>query len=80
VPSWVLEVQPYVDDPGVDADIPHAQRRSLPQLNDRVCRWPVGDPGRPGFFFCGAPRSAGKPFCAAHCQRAYRHDQKGEGK
>jgi GcrA cell cycle regulator len=80
VPSWVLEAQPYIDDPGVDADIPRAQRRSLPQLNDRVCRWPVGDPSRPGFFFCGAQRFANRPFCAAHCERAYRHDQKGEGK
>ena len=80
VPRWVLEAQPYVDDPAVDADIPRFQRRSFQQLNARACRWPVGDPSNSGFFFCGAQRSANKPFCAAHCRRAYRNDEQGEGK
>jgi GcrA cell cycle regulator len=69
-----------VDDPAVDADIPRLQRRSFLQLKARACRWPVGDPSDPNFFFCGAQRSANKPFCAAHCRRAYRHNEQGEGK
>jgi GcrA cell cycle regulator len=80
VPIWVREARPYEDDPSADLDIPRRQRRSLMQLNERACRWPVGDPSSPDFFFCGAPRAAGKPFCAAHCKRAYRNDQRGEGK
>ena len=31
-PVWVIKVKPYVDDPGLDADIPLAQRRSLLEL------------------------------------------------
>lgn len=71
-PPWVIEAKPYVDDPAVDADIPFAQRLSLLELIDGACRWPVGDPSRPDFFFCGAEAVQGKPYCAAHCVRARR--------
>jgi GcrA cell cycle regulator len=74
-PIWVVEAKPYVDDPSADAGIPLAQRRSLLELSDEVCRWPVGDPARPDFFFCGAPVQCGKPYCADHCTRAWRREQ-----
>jgi GcrA cell cycle regulator len=44
-------------------------------LSDRTCRWPVGDPGNSDFFFCGAQPFRNKPYCAAHCARAYRPEQ-----
>ena len=71
-PAWVINAVPYVDDPLADADIPRAQRRSLLQLNWRTCRWPVGDPARSDFFFCGAVPLDGETYCAAHCARAVR--------
>jgi len=71
-PAWVIEAKPYVDDPRVDADIPLAQRRSLLELTDGACRWPVGDPSHPDFFFCGADALHGELYCAAHRARAYR--------
>jgi GcrA cell cycle regulator len=71
-PAWVANAVPYVDDPLADADIPRAQRRSLLQLNYRTCRWPVGDPARSDFFFCGAVSVEGEAYCAAHCARAIR--------
>jgi len=74
-PIWVVEAKPYVDDPGADASVPPVQRRSLLELSDEVCRWPVGDPARPDFFFCGAPVHIGKPYCADHCARAYCREQ-----
>ena len=55
-PAWVIEAKPYVEDPRIDADIPLAQRRSLLELTRGACRWPVGDPSQPDFFFCGASR------------------------
>ena len=75
LPAWVGDANPYVDDPGIDAAIPHAQRRSLLELTDDTCRWPVGDPCAADFFFCGAPPLPGKPYCAAHCARAERVDE-----
>ncbi len=76
-PAWLVDAEihadaPYVDDPGIDADIPAAQRRSFLDLDSQTCRWPVGDPGSRDFFFCGAPPLAGRPYCAGHCARAYR--------
>src|SRR6266516_4822207 len=55
----------------VIAQIPIAQRRSLLALSEANCRWPVGKPGSPSFFFCGAQVLRNKPYCAAHCARAY---------
>jgi GcrA cell cycle regulator len=68
----VLHARPYVERPGRDARIPLAQRRSLLELDSETCRWPVHDPAGPDFFFCGAQSAAGRPYCAAHCRRAYR--------
>jgi GcrA cell cycle regulator len=73
-PAWVRNAKPYVDDPRVDADVPLLQRRSFLELDKSTCRWPVGDPCRPDFFFCGARPLAGKPYCAAHAARAYEED------
>lgn len=53
------------------ADIPAAQRCGISQLTDRCCHWPVGDPGKPGFFFCGGAALADGPYCAHHARIAY---------
>jgi GcrA cell cycle regulator len=74
LPAWVRNATPYVDDPSVDADVPHWQRCSFLDLSSSTCRWPVGDPARPDFFFCGAAPLEGKPYCGAHWTRAYRKD------
>jgi GcrA cell cycle regulator len=71
-PAWIADAKPYVDDPGADADIPPQQRRSFLDLSSHACRWPVGDPTSPDFFFCGAQSLVGKPYCTDHCARAYR--------
>jgi GcrA cell cycle regulator len=48
-----------------------ADKTSLLDLNDRVCRWPMGHPGEPDFHFCGVPVNPGFPYCVEHCGRAY---------
>ena len=48
-----------------------ADKTSLLDLNDRVCRWPVGHPGEPDFHFCGEKVNPGFPYCVEHCGRAY---------
>ena len=48
-----------------------ANKTSLLDLNDRVCRWPVGHPGEPDFHFCGEKVNPGFPYCVEHCGRAY---------
>ncbi|MFN2472695.1 MAG: GcrA family cell cycle regulator [Sphingomicrobium sp.] len=48
-----------------------ADRTSLLDLNDRICRWPMGHPGEPDFHFCGDQSNPGFPYCVAHCGVAY---------
>ena len=48
-----------------------ADKTSLLDLNDRVCRWPMGHPGEPDFHFCGNPANPGYPYCVDHCGVAY---------
>ncbi len=39
---------------------------SLAALGPRQCRWPIGDPGREGFGFCGRRQVRGSSYCATH--------------
>ena len=48
-----------------------ADKTSLLDLNDRVCRWPMGHPGEPDFHFCGQAANPGYPYCVEHCGVAY---------
>lgn len=48
-----------------------ADKTSLLELNDRICKWPMGHPGEPDFYFCGEPANPGFPYCVEHCGVAY---------
>ncbi|WP_454884088.1 GcrA family cell cycle regulator [Sphingomonas oryzagri] len=48
-----------------------ADKTSLLELNDRICKWPLGHPGEPDFHFCGDPVNPGFPYCVQHCGQAY---------
>jgi GcrA cell cycle regulator len=48
-----------------------ADKTSLLDLNEKVCRWPMGHPGEPDFHFCGVAVNPGFPYCVEHCGRAY---------
>lgn len=48
-----------------------AGKTSLLDLNERICKWPLGHPGEPNFHFCGDTVNPGFPYCVAHCGHAY---------
>lgn len=48
-----------------------ANKTSLLDLSEKVCRWPMGHPGEPDFHFCGNDVNPGFPYCVEHCGRAY---------
>lgn len=50
-----------------EAPDPPPQTRDL---KPHHCRWPEGDPKRPGFHFCGCPHDGASPYCAHHHARA----------
>ena len=66
----VFDRPPPVESEIDDAQIPVEQRRTLQQLTSDTCKWPVGDPQGPDFFFCGAAPRTGCVYCAAHERRA----------
>ena len=47
---------------------------SLLELTNETCRFPHGEPGARGFFFCGmlgADLEGGRPYCDCHARIAY---------
>ena len=48
-----------------------ADKTSLLDLNEKICKWPMGHPGEPDFHFCGRPANPGFPYCVEHCGVAY---------
>ncbi len=61
----------------IDDAIPIEQRKTIMELANHHCRWPVGDPRSVEFFYCGDPSAnveAGRPYCAAHAARTKRQD------
>ncbi|HYI40329.1 MAG TPA: GcrA family cell cycle regulator [Allosphingosinicella sp.] len=48
-----------------------ADKTGLLDLNEKICKWPIGHPGEPDFHFCGSPANPGFPYCVEHCGVAY---------
>ena len=65
-PPMEADPEPSID----DLAIPIEQRKSVMQLTDHTCRFPIGSPGEGGdLFFCGAEPLVGKPYCGPHFRR-----------
>ncbi len=65
--------------PVQDHAIPTEQRKTLMELERHHCRWPVGEVGDPGFFFCGGTQEEGKPYCAGHCSVGFHQSKRQPG-
>jgi GcrA cell cycle regulator len=67
--AYELDIDPEAEP--IDNVIPLGQRRSLLELTEDTCRWPIGDPGSADFYFCGGPAITSLPYCAYHSRIAY---------
>jgi GcrA cell cycle regulator len=67
-PAEHLPLVPELPEPTV----PDMRPCTLVELTPYSCRWPVGDPQQPGFYFCGGlkPEGTGVPYCRFHMKRA----------
>jgi len=84
-PAWKPKAKPAANDddlglesdgfdlstPQNDLEIPVTQRKTILQLTNKTCRWPVGEPRDPNFFYCGGDAVEDQPYCASHCRRAF---------
>ncbi len=48
---------------------------SVLTIRDSMCKWPIGDPGDPGFAFCGRKADCG-PYCSEHAKIAFQPARK----
>lgn len=69
-PPVVLRAEPMipVED---DMAIAVSERVTIMELRESMCRWPMGDPTKAEFRFCGARSITGLPYCEHHAQIAY---------
>jgi GcrA cell cycle regulator len=54
-----------------DVVVPMSERVTIMDLRESMCRWPMGDPTKPEFRFCGARSVTGLPYCNHHARIAY---------
>lgn len=73
---------PQRRDSGRPPKPPQAEKRSaktLLELDNQSCRWPLGEPGTSRFRYCGEPGADlenGVPYCEQHMRRAFVHRAK----
>ena len=70
-----IALQPVTQEPSVyvedDLAVPVSERVTIMDLRESMCRWPMGDPTKPEFRFCGARSITGLPYCTHHARIAY---------
>jgi len=69
VHAYDTEIEPEPE--LIENIIPIGQRCSILDLTECKCRWPIGDPSSPDFFFCGGKSMDGLPYCGYHSRVAY---------
>lgn len=70
-------MKPIVPEPEFAAPLvlESGDRTTVPTLKTNMCKWPIGDPARDDFHFCGQPTSTGKSYCAYHARLAFQPAQ-----
>ena len=75
VVSAPIPLQPVMEESEVlaedDMAVPMSERVTIMDLRESMCRWPMGDPTKPEFRFCGARSITGLPYCTHHARIAY---------
>jgi len=51
--------------------LPSGEFATVLTLTSKLCKWPIGDPAKPGFKFCGRVSDDKAPYCTEHAAQAY---------
>ena len=57
--------------PAADVVVPISRKLSLIELNEKTCKWPIGDPLTEDFHFCGNDAGENGPYCTYHSSLAF---------
>lgn len=71
IPLQPMRAEPEVMTEDEDLAIPMSERVTIMDLRESMCRWPMGDPTKPEFRFCGARSITSLPYCTHHARIAY---------
>ena len=67
--AYEMEVEPEPE--LIENIIPMGQRRTLLELTEQTCRWPIGDPGDAGVLLLRRQAGDRLPYCSYHSRVAY---------
>lgn len=70
VPVIAENIQP-VSASITELKVSREEGKSILELTEYTCKWPIGDPGNSDFYFCGRNSDEGRPYCEHHSQVAY---------
>lgn len=45
-------------------------------IKNNMCKWPIGDPAKEDFHFCGQAAGPGKSYCTYHARMAFQPPQR----
>jgi len=55
-------------------------RTTVATIKNNMCKWPLGDPAKDDFHFCGQSTLSGKSYCAYHAHLAFQPPQRREAR
>lgn len=70
-PTFVGDQPMQLSELSEELVIPLSERKTILQLVEASCRWPIGDPQHKDFHFCGKQKVPCLPYCEFHARRAY---------
>ncbi len=72
------EIEPLIVEPEFTAPaaIISGDLATVATLKTNMCKWPIGDPAKDDFHFCGQSAPTGKPYCGYHSQLAFQPAQR----
>ena len=62
----------------LDKNFEQENPKSLEELHDKICRWPIGHPDEPHFYFCGRKSMKDFSYCKLHVLYAFQPKNKKE--
>jgi GcrA cell cycle regulator len=70
-------MKPFIPEPEFTAPLvlESGDKTTVSTLKGNMCKWPIGDPARDDFHFCGQHAPAGKSYCAYHAHLAFQPAQ-----
>ena len=72
-------IKAYIPEPEFSAPVvlDTGDMTTVATLKNNMCKWPIGDPAREDFHFCGQPSAqTGKSYCAYHAHLAFQPAQR----